>query len=51
MDRLSHVTTVDPKMSTDDTVIGIAIDYITEIPLIMTRRTREYKDGRKENTK
>ena len=47
MNRLSYVMTVDPKMPTDDTVIRIAIDYIT----IMTRSTREIEDGRQENTK
>ena len=47
MNRLSYVTTVDSKMSTDDTVIRIAIDYIT----IMTRSTRDFEDGRQENSK
>ena len=41
------MTAVDPKMSTDHTVMGRAIDYVT----IMTRSTRECENGREENTK
>ena len=41
-DELSNVTTVDPRMSTDNTVIRRADDYVT----IMTRSTREREDGR-----
>ena len=41
------MTTIDPKISTDHTVMRRAIDYVT----IMTKSTREREDGRQENTK